>query len=141
MKDKIIEYINSRAKQNDDWHLLYRNIKLKNPNYEGIDRICQEYSQNARLLKDLAKEIEEKFITVSNIRILKITRVKAIEKLEKSMTENIIAMIIKEDYSWMSEVIGEGFTGLSTMNNSDLAQEYWEYFSHLETEYDDIEIF
>lgn len=74
--------------------------------------------------------------------VLKITRQEMIKELKSSILESVMGQLEHKDYSWIVEVLENGFVGFDDMPNPELLQEYWDYFEekHVENEHDDIEI-
>lgn len=115
---------------------------------ETLAEILLEYNGNQLLsIPGVYEILSEKFNNEvlekmeKDKKILKITRQDIIEKLSNSLINNITEDVYRGDFAWFNEVVTEGFIGYNTMNNEDLAQEYWEYFSPLDNEgYDNIEI-
>jgi len=72
-------------------------------------------------------------------KIFEISREKAIKDLENDYLSFIQAQLKKNDFTWIKDVLNQGFIGFDTMDNEGLMQEYWEQFS-LDQKYHNIKI-
>lgn len=76
-----------------------------------------------------------------NNRILRVTRVDAIERLSAQFIKDTTDAMKVNDFAWVKEIVLNGFDAFDGTSSEQLAREYADKYRHeFQDDYDDVEI-